>query len=181
MTKINKLVSAAVMIAAGVLLPQIFHFLGGAQAGMVFLPMHIPVLICGLMLGSLYGSAAGLLIPVLSFLITGGSMPSAERLPFVIIELVLYGIASGFFAAIFKNIYPALILSMVSGRLVYAGLLSIAFYVFHMKNAAPASVWDSLVKGIVGVIIQLIIIPPVVYALKRYFNDRTNKQSNIDA
>lgn len=181
MRKVNKLVFAAVLIAAGVLLPQIFHAFGGAQAGMVFLPMHIPVFICGMLLGSLYGAAAGLLIPVLSFLITGGAMPPADRLPFFITELILYGIASGFFASIFKNIYPALISAMILGRLVYAGLLCIVFYAFGMKSAAPVSVWDAFVKGIVGVIIQLIVIPPVVYALKRYVNDRTNKQSNLNA
>ncbi len=178
MQKINKLVFAAVLIAAGVLLPQIFHMFGGAQAGMIFLPMHIPVFICGMLLGSLYGAAAGLLIPVLSFLITGGTMPPAERLPFFILELILYGIASGFFASIFKNIYPALISAMILGRLVYAGLLCIAFYAFGMESAAPVSVWTSLTKGIFGVIIQLIVIPPVVYALKRYTNDREFKKSN---
>ncbi|HPP86100.1 MAG TPA: ECF transporter S component [Bacillota bacterium] len=181
MKRIRKPIYAAVLIAAGALVPQIFHYLGGAKAGMMFLPMHIPVLICGLLLGSLYGFAAGLLIPFLSFLITGGAMPSAERLPFVIAELALYGFASGLFAALFKNVYLALISAMISGRLLYAGLLCVAFYVFHMKNAAPIAVWNSFVQGIAGVIIQLVIIPPVVYVLKRYFNDRTNQQNNTDA
>ena len=182
MLKIHKLVYAAVFVAAGALLPQLFHVLGGPQAGMIFLPMHIPVFICGMFLGSLYGSAAGLLIPLLSFLITGGTMPPAERLPFFIIELVLYGIASGFFASIIKSTYLTLISSMIVGRLVYAGLLCIAFYAFGMKSAAPIAVWSSLIKGIFGVIIQLAVIPPVVYALRRYSNDREhNSKSNSNA
>jgi riboflavin transporter FmnP len=181
MPKINKLVYAAVFVAAGVLLPQIFHVFGGTQAGMLFLPMHIPVFICGIFLGSFYGSAAGLLIPVLSFLITGGTMPPAERLPFFITELVLYGIASGIFASVFKSIYLSLISSMIVGRLAYAGLLCIAFYAFDMKSAAPISVWSSLIKGIFGVIIQLAVIPPVVYALRRYSNDRERKKSNSNS
>ena len=55
-TNVKKLVIAALMIALGVLLPMLFHSLGG---GTVFLPMHIPVLLCGLLCGVPYGAACG--------------------------------------------------------------------------------------------------------------------------
>ena len=38
---IRKLTYTALMIAVGILLPQIFHMLGGTAAGGTFLPMHI--------------------------------------------------------------------------------------------------------------------------------------------
>ncbi len=41
----KKLVSGALCIAIGVLLPMTFHVI--PNGGSVFLPMHIPVLICG--------------------------------------------------------------------------------------------------------------------------------------
>ena len=49
----KKLVSCALCIALGVLLPMAFHVI--PNAGSIFLPMHIPVLICGLFCGWPYG------------------------------------------------------------------------------------------------------------------------------
>ena len=46
----KKLVSCALCIAIGVLLPMAFHVI--PNAGSIFLPMHIPVLICGLFCGT---------------------------------------------------------------------------------------------------------------------------------
>ncbi len=46
----KKLVSGALCIAIGVLLPMAFHVI--PNGGSVFLPMHIPVLICGLFCGA---------------------------------------------------------------------------------------------------------------------------------
>ena len=49
----KKLVSCALCIAIGVLLPMTFHVI--PNGGSVFLPMHIPILICGLFCGAPYG------------------------------------------------------------------------------------------------------------------------------
>jgi riboflavin transporter FmnP len=163
--KINtkKMVYCALLIAVGVLLPELFHLIGGTAAGASFLPMHIPVLIGGLLLGKYYGSAIGALAPVLAFLTSG--MPTAERLPFMIIELAVYGFVSGILS---KHLYPALIISMILGRIAYAASLVMAFYLFKMSEAAPIAAWTAVIKGLPGIIIQLLIIPPVVYALRRY-------------
>lgn len=59
------------ILAAGVLLPQVFHLLGGAQAGGMFLPMHFPVIIGGFFLGPVYGLLLGVLTP--------GAQLSADR------------------------------------------------------------------------------------------------------
>ena len=59
----------------------------------IFLPMHIPVLLCGLLCGSYYGLLCGLLVPVLSSVLTG--MPSAPILPGMICELAMYGFMTG--------------------------------------------------------------------------------------
>lgn len=174
----KKLVYAALLLAAGVLLPQIFHLLGGSVAGATFLPMHIPVLIGGLLLGPFYGSVIGVFSPVLSFLTT--AMPTAERLPFMIIELAIYGLASGFLAVKIKQIYPVLISAMLAGRAAYAGSLMIAFYLFDMGNAAPIAAWTAVVKGVPGIILQLVIVPPVVYALRRYTLEGRNFKSKKD-
>lgn len=62
----RKLVMAAMCAALGVVLPQAFHMV--PNAGSVLLPMHIPVLLCGLACGWPYGLACGILAPLLSSL-----------------------------------------------------------------------------------------------------------------
>ena len=83
----RKLVSCALCIALGVLLPMAFHVI--PNAGSIFLPMHIPVLICGLFCGWPYGLACGILTPFISSVTTG--MPPAMILPQMMVELALTG------------------------------------------------------------------------------------------
>ncbi|HAN21351.1 MAG: hypothetical protein A2Y15_07080 [Clostridiales bacterium GWF2_36_10] len=174
--KINlqKLVYTALLLASGVLIPQLFHF-GGPAAGTIFLPMHIPVLIGGLLLGPLYGAIIGVLSPALSFIIIG--MPPVAILPFMIIELCIYGLVSGYLSTKTKLLYPVLISGMILSRAVYAGSLAIALYIFDMEKAAPLAVWTSFLKGLPGVAIQLVIIPPIVYALRRFALEKGNRKS----
>ena len=87
----KKLVSCALCIAIGVLLPMAFHVI--PNGGSIFLPMHIPVLICGLFCGAPYGLACGIITPFLSSMTTG--MPPAMILPQMMIELAVYGLVTG--------------------------------------------------------------------------------------
>ncbi|MEG1275596.1 MAG: ECF transporter S component, partial [Ruthenibacterium sp.] len=87
----KKLVLAALCVALGMILPMAFHAV--PNAGGIFLPMHIPVLLCGLVCGWQYGLACGVLAPLLSSLITG--MPPAAFLPGMLCELAVYGLVSG--------------------------------------------------------------------------------------
>ena len=76
MTTIKKMVMTAICIALCVVLPLLFHWV--PNAGSVFLPMHIPVLLCGLLCGWPYGLVCGLLGPLVSSF-TG--MPPLPVLP----------------------------------------------------------------------------------------------------
>ena len=72
----KNLVLTAFCIALCIVLPMAFHAIG---AGATFLPMHIPVLLCGLLCGWPFGAACGLIGPLLSSLLTG--MPPAFPTP----------------------------------------------------------------------------------------------------
>ena len=63
--------------------------------GEVFLPMHLPVLLAGFCLGPLFGGAVGILTPLASCLVTGMAMPAPAILPFMVVELAVYGAAAG--------------------------------------------------------------------------------------
>ena len=60
--QVKKLVMAAMCVALGIVLPMAFHTI--QNAGSIFLPMHIPVLICGLLL---YGESYLPLLPAKYF------------------------------------------------------------------------------------------------------------------
>lgn len=67
--KSKKIAFSSMFIAFGIILPMIFHTVN--LAGNIFLPMHIPVLIGGFLLGPVCGMLIGIITPVLSGFMTG--------------------------------------------------------------------------------------------------------------
>ena len=57
----RKITYGALIIACAVVLPQLFHLSGIPNSGAVFLPMHIPVLLGGFILGPWFGALVGVL------------------------------------------------------------------------------------------------------------------------
>ncbi len=169
--KTRKMVYGGILLAVGILLPQAFHLAGIPQSGGIFLPMHIPVLLTGFLLGPLYGVLIGFLSPVISFFLTG--MPPVGRLPFMAAELTGYGLVSGLLFHNLKwkqkklGIYVSLIVSMLAGRLIYLLMLTTATYLFHIQGAQPAMAFTAIMVGIPGIIIQLVMIPPIVYLIRK--------------
>ena len=112
------------LIALAVILPQLVHLALGQPGGVKWLPMYLPVLIGGCLLGTEWGLAIGILTPVVSFLITsamGNPMPMSARLPFMILELVVFAAISGLFTKkISENglwAFPAVILDLFAVRI----------------------------------------------------------------
>lgn len=151
------------MIVLAVALPHIVHVAGGATAGAKFMPMYAPVLLAGCLLGWKWGLAAGLISPLVSFLFTylalGSAMPAAEKLPFMVVELGVFGFVSGLFARKIAEspfvAFPAVITAQLSGRAVFVltGLIAGSDF------GAAISV---LQTGIIGLVIQAVAIPLTV-------------------
>ena len=96
-----KAVLSAGIIALAVLLPQLVHMAAGPQGGMQWLPMYLPVLLGGCLLGPIWGLGIGVLAPLASFAVTsamGNAMPAAVRLPFMMAELAVFAAVSGAFS-----------------------------------------------------------------------------------
>ena len=87
MTATKRLVLTAVNIALCLVLPMAFHSI--PNGGKIMLPMHIPVLLCGMVCGAPYGAVCGLLGPMLSSVLTG--MPTAALMPAMMVECAAYG------------------------------------------------------------------------------------------
>ena len=165
-TYVKKLVFTAVCAALCLVLPMAFHSI--PNAGQVILPMHIPVLLCGLVCGWPNGLLCGLIGPLLSSVIT--SMPPAAMLPSMMVECAAYGMVSGLGMKHVRtgksvtDLYISMIAAMVLGRVV-AGFAKA--WIFTPGVAPFAWVTTSLVTGIPGIVIQLVLMPLVVTALTR--------------
>ena len=169
---ILNLVLSAMFIAIGLVLPLLT---GQIQTiGSMLLPMHIPVLLCGLICGWQYGLVVGAVLPLMRSAIFGmpPMFPTAVAMSF---ELAAYGLVAGLmFGVIFgrlrkQNIgtlYVSLIAAMIAGRAVW-GAAMIAL----MGIKGGAFTWQAFAAGAFlnafpGIILQLVIIPPLVLALK---------------
>lgn len=164
----KKLVLAGLFLALGLLMP----FLTGQipEIGRSLLPMHIPVLIAGFVLGGPYGLIVGLITPILRSLWLGmpPMFPTAIAMGF---ELAAYGFFAGLFYRLLPkktiSVYIALIFAMVLGRIVW-GAVSWILYGF----GETAFSWQFFIGGaylnaIPGIIVQIILIPILIIALKR--------------
>ena len=167
--KVKHLVLAAMFFAIGLVLPLLTGQI--PQIGNMLLPMHIPVLLCGLICGWQYGGLVGLLLPLVRYLIFGMPVlfPTGVAMAF---EMMTYGLVIGlvYSASRWKcivSLYRALIAAMVAGRLVWAVvqmiLLGVSGGAFTMKMFLAGAFFNA----VPGIIIQLVLIPSVMIALGR--------------
>lgn len=167
MSTVKKAIITAICIALCVVLPQAFHAI--PRAGAIYLPMHIPVLLCGLICGWPFGLLCGIAGPVLSSLFTG--MPPAAVLPSMIIECAVYGCAAGLLMSLVKtkntyaDLYISLIGAMLIGRIVAGILQALIFSSGSYSMAAWAGSY--FVTALPGIIIQLVLLPSIVFALMK--------------
>ena len=166
---IQRLVLAAMFLALGIVLP----FLTGQipQVGSMLLPMHLPVLLCGLICGWQYGGAVGLVLPLLRYVMLG--MPPIFPTGIAMtIELAAYGAIAGFlynrskWQCVFA-LYRSLLIAMAGGRIIWG-----VVRVLLTGVAGEAFTWQMFMTGaflnaIPGIVLQLVFIPVLMVALDR--------------
>ncbi len=166
--RIQNLVLAAMLTAVGIVLP---FFTGQIpQIGNMLLPMHLPVLVCGLICGWQYGGIVGFVLPLLRHILFGmPPMPNGISMAF---ELAAYGAIAGFVCHHSRwqciiSLYRSLVIAMVGGRIVW-GAASIVV----LGITGGAFTWQIFMAGaflnaIPGIILQLVLIPALMLALHR--------------
>jgi len=164
----RRLIFSAVCLALALVLP----FLTGQiqQIGNMLCPMHIPVLLCGFLCGWPWGLAVGFTAPLLRFALFGMPpiFPMGLSMAF---ELAAYGVITGVLYRKLPrrtvNLYLTLIAAMIGGRLVWGGMRFL--FAGLQATAFPFSAFLSgaVTTAIPGILLQLILIPPLVSALKK--------------
>ena len=169
MTKTFKLVASSVLVALGVLLPVAFHMVGAA--GSIFLPMHIPALLAGFLLGPYCGFCVGLFSPLISGLSTG--MPPIAVLPIMAVELSVYGAIGGWLYRNLKlSIWLSLIAAMTAGRLAAAISAFALVKLFGVKINPFVFITGAVLTGLPGITAQLMLVPLLVRRLAATFRNK---------
>ncbi len=167
--EVRSIVYAAVCLALCMVLP----FLTGSipEIGRQFAPMHFPVLLCGFISGPVWGCVVGAIAPLARHLLFGTPYlyPDAIRM---MVELGVYGLSAGLFYRYLPKkpfgIYVSLLSAQFFGRLAW-GLMAYTLSLFDQNNPFFIEmVMTATVSGsLIGIAIQLLLIPPVVYAMQR--------------
>ena len=148
----KKLAYAALFLALCLVLPMLTGQI--PQIGSMLLPMHIPVLLCGLVCGWQYGAAVGFVAPLLRSLLFGmpPMYPVAIAMAF---ELLTYGLVIGLVYRRMAQkgaagVYAALLTAMVAGRLVW-GVAEVVLLGFGGKAfTAQAFLAGALLNAVPG-------------------------------
>jgi len=183
-TTTKKLTLSAMFLALCFVLPYLTG--NNYQLGSMLLLMHIPVLLCGFACGWSWGLAVGFIAPLLRSLLVGAPPMPNTAVPMAF-ELAAYGLFAGLFYHWLSNasfklfgspsekaktavaLYGSLILAMLLGRVVW-GLAKFAFISLFIPDGVftmAMFISGAFVVAWPGILVQLVIIPPIVLALKR--------------
>ncbi len=186
------LTGTALLLALGVVLPIVFHMM--PLGGRIFLPMHLPTFVAGLVLGPVAGLIVGAGSPVVSGLLTG--RPTVLYMVPMVFELATYGLVAGLlrprFAALLRRraragvlcesdhaerpgatasplaaVSLALVCAMLAGRVVWIAVVVWFAPVIGLTARPIAMALGALGAGWIGTIIQLALIPAIVRAIER--------------
>lgn len=165
---LKKNILAAMFLSIGMVLPLFTSQI--KEIGDTLLPMHIPVMLCGLICGPMYGLLVGIILPPLRSLIF--SMPPIyPQAVWMACELATYGFVIGALYRICKpkkiwHLYFPLIASMISGRIVWGIVKSILLGLGGKSFTWEAFVVGGFLDAVPGIILQLVLIPVIMKLVK---------------
>lgn len=163
-----KLVLGAVFLALALVLP--FLTMQIPKVGKMLCPMHLPVLLCGFFCGPVYGAIIGFIAPLLRFMLFG--MPDMPGEISMCFELLGYGLVSGLLYRLLPKkkicVYVSLIGAMLVGRVFWAAAKVVLYGLGKIEFGWAMFISGAFVNAVPGIIVQIILIPILVIALKKY-------------
>lgn len=164
-----RLTATAVCLALAMLLP---FFTGQLrELGQALSPMHLPVLLCGLLCGWPWGLLCGVVAPLFRSLCFGMPLLFPHAIGMAA-ELGGYGFLSGFLYRRLPKRLPFLYLSLLGG-MIFGRVTGAAFKLILLtaglieEYSLALFVSGYLVGTLPGMAVQLLFIPPIVTALRR--------------
>ena len=164
-----KTIVACFCVVLAVVLPMIFHVFFAKNSGVKFLPMYMPVMLSGLLLGPYFSAVVALLSPLASYFLTSvlsSPMPSLERLPFMMFELLLFALICSLFSKkISKSWYYSYLAILCSFIISRSLFLFLVFLCRSFSSLSPSVIYSQILQGWPGLLISIIVLPLFCYLL----------------
>ncbi len=159
--------------ALAIVLPFLFHLIG---AGTILLPMFLPIVALAFLADYRVVLSVAVLCPLVSWVITGGTMPPLMPpiMPIMILELILISALIFILYQVYHiDIYLVLILIALVDRV----LLFFLFLLLGNLLVKYAQAFSLIVvlHGLPGFVLQFILVPPIV----KYLEPRITEMRQI--
>jgi len=112
------------------------------------------------------GVIAGIVSPFISFAISG--MPIAAMLPFMMIELAGYGLASGILSKAKMPVFFKVVIVQLVGRTLRAAAILFTIFVLGNQTVTTPQIWNIVLIGLPGILLQWAIVPLLLYRLEGF-------------
>ena len=166
------LVLAALFLALGVVLPSITGSI--KEIGDSLLPLHLVVMLCGVICTWQYAAPIGLVLPFLRAAFFG-MPPLYPNAVWMALELATYGFVIGFLFSLRKTysrvyLLVCLVCSMLTGRVVWGITKAILLGVADKPFGFKAFLVGGFVDALPGIILQFVLVPLIVELVYRIQN-----------
>jgi len=163
------MVLAAMFLGIGFVLPMLTSQI--KEIGDTLLPMHLPVMLCGLICGARYGLSVGMILPLFRGVMFG-MPPLYPNAVWMAIELATYGFVIGFLYSRInqknlKGVYISLVAAMIVGRIAWGISKAVLLGLNHKAFTVPMFIAGGFVDAIPGIILQLVLIPLIMMVLNK--------------
>lgn len=166
LSRARELSLAGMLGALGLLLPIGFHALG--WGGKIFLPMHLPLVVAGFLVGPATAASLGFLVPLLSSALTGMPPLAPPIAPLMSLELMAKGaLASLLYRRLALPMWFVLPVVLIVDWAVLGAAAYAAAGFFGITTGALKYVWAAIALSWPGTVLQLVGVPLGVAAIER--------------
>ncbi|MBR7112321.1 MAG: ECF transporter S component [Clostridia bacterium] len=167
--RVTALVTAAMLLALGLVLPSLVGNI--KEIGDSLLPMHLAVMLCGILCGGWYGLGTGLMMPFLRAVFFG-MPPLYPNAVWMALELATYGLVIGLLYARGKAyrrgyLFFCLVSSMLLGRVVWGIAKAVLLGIGGKPFGWQAFFVGGFIDAVPGLLLQLVLIPLTVELLEK--------------
>ena len=166
---LKRLTLSAMFLAMGMVLPLFFGQI--PQIGSMLLPMHIPVFLCAFICGWHYAVPMAALLPLLRSLLFARPNFYPEAIA-IACEMAAYALVAGLLyqraaRASMGAIYQSMVVAMVAGRVLRVAVQLALLGLGGIPFALGAVLAATVVVGLPGTVLQLIVVPAAMLMLYR--------------
>ena len=163
---VRDIVFGGLFLALAIVVPYLLHLVGGGKLGSIFLPMLLPIAMCGFLTNPRVAVVVGMIAPLVSSLLTG-MPPMYPPIAFIMCGegMILGGLTSVLYRTARLNVWASLATAATSDRLFVA----LAMFVLSRWLDIPERLfsWAAVLHGLPGVALQFAIIPATVKLLEK--------------